>query len=312
MLHRFAVHSKRAAYFALVFLTLIWGANWLVMKLALQRADPIVYNIQRTLVAVVALFAVMLWQRRRLLPQSWRAVIITGFFQTTINFASTTMALVDGGAGRTSVLVFTMPFWTMLLAWPVLGERVRGGQWFAVAFALVGLTLVVEPWNWHDALRPKLWAVLSGFGWAAGTIATKYFQREKHIDMLNFIAWQMLVGVVPFFAFPLVYPVGATDWSVIYVLLLIYIGAVSTAFGFVLWIAVLRLLPAGTASLNMLAIPVIALLTSMAVFDERLSWIEWTGIACVGVGLAIVSIHAWHLNRMGRAAVVEAPPLEGG
>ena len=50
----------------------------------------------------------------RCLPQSWLAVIVTGFFQTTINFGSTTMAVAGGGAGRASVLVFTMPFWTLL------------------------------------------------------------------------------------------------------------------------------------------------------------------------------------------------------
>ena len=53
------------------------------------------YNIQRTLVAIAVLFAVLLWQRRPLLPESWRAVVVTGFFQTTINFGSTT-----DGAGR--------------------------------------------------------------------------------------------------------------------------------------------------------------------------------------------------------------------
>ncbi len=74
------------------------------------------------------LFAVLLWQRRPLLPESWLAVIVTGIFQTTINFGSTTMALAGGGAGRTSVLVFTMPFWTLLLAWPVLHERVKGSS----------------------------------------------------------------------------------------------------------------------------------------------------------------------------------------
>ena len=70
--------------------------------------------------------------RGRCCPTSWLAVIVTGFFQTTINFGSTTMALAGGGAGRTSVLVFTMPFWTLLLAWPVLHERVKGYQWLAV------------------------------------------------------------------------------------------------------------------------------------------------------------------------------------
>jgi drug/metabolite transporter (DMT)-like permease len=309
---RFAIRSRNSAYVALIVLTLIWGNNWLAMKLALRHADPVVYNIHRTLVAIAVLFAVLLWQRRPLWPESWLAVIVTGFFQTTLNFGSTTMALAEGGVGRTSVLVFTMPFWTILLAWPVLHERLRGTQWLAVGLAFAGLTLVVEPWSWHGALAPKLWAVLSGFGWAAGTIAIKYFQREKSFDMLNFIAWQMVLGILPFLVVPLVYPLPAADWGAAYTLLLVYTGAVSTAMGFLLWIAVLRWLTAGTASLSMLAIPVIALVSSMLVFEERLTAEEWTGIACLGAGLVIISVRAWHLNRQGKRDVTEPPLLEGG
>jgi drug/metabolite transporter (DMT)-like permease len=309
---RLVVRSQRGAYAALVVLTAIWGTNWIAMKLALARADPVVYNIQRTWVAVAVLFAVLLWQRRRLLPESWMAVVVTGFFQTTINFGSTTMALAGGGAGRTSVLVFTMPFWTLLLAWPVLGERVRGMQWVAIGFALAGLALVVEPWNWQGELRPKLWAVLSGFGWAAGTIAMKYFQRARGFDMLNFIAWQMLVGVLPLSVLPLLLPLPGAQWSVTYVTLLLWTGAVSTAVGFLLWIAVLRFLPAGTASLNMLAIPVIALLSSMLIFGERLAPGEWIGIGCIGTGLTIISMRAWLASRRGEPAPPEPLPLEGG
>ena len=282
------------------------------MKLGLRNGDPVVYNIHRTLLAIAMLFAVMFWRRRRLLPESWPAVIVTGFFQTTINFGATTMALAEGGAGRTSVLVFTMPFWTLLLAWPILHERVRGSQWFAIVFALVGLTLVVEPWNWHDALHPKLWAVLSGFGWAGGTIATKYFERHGRLDMVNFIAWQMLLGILPIMAIPLIHPLPPAAWSATYALLLFYSGAISTAIGFLVWIAVLRWLPAGTASLNMLLIPLIALLSSMAAFDERLTSTEWLGIGCIGIGLAIISLRAWRASRRGEHEIVEAPAMEGG
>ncbi|MEP7183534.1 MAG: DMT family transporter [Betaproteobacteria bacterium] len=313
MRHALGVHSRRGAYLALVMLTAIWGSNWVVMKLALERADPVVYNVHRTWVAIVLLFAVLVWRRRRLpLPESWLAVIVTGFFQTTINFGSTTMALAAGGAGRTSVLVFTMPFWTLLLAWPVLGERVRGSQWFAIAFALAGLTLVVEPWNWQGDLTPKLWAVLSGFGWAGGTIATKYFQGERGLDMLSLIAWQMLVGVLPLTLLPVVLPYPAVDWSLPYAALLLWTGAVSTALGFLLWIAVLRFLPAGTASLNILAIPAIALISSMAIFGERLTVAEWSGIALIGAGLVIVSVRAWRAGHRGESSPPAPTPLEGG
>ncbi|HEV2686735.1 MAG TPA: DMT family transporter, partial [Actinomycetota bacterium] len=200
----FAAQSRRGAYVALVALTLIWGMNWIVMKYGLVYAHPVIYNIQRTLIAIAVLFAFMLYARRPLKPESWIAVIVTGFFQTTINFGSTTMALAGGGAGRTSVLVFTMPFWTLLLAWPVLHERVRGLQWLAVFLALAGLVLVVEPWHWQGDLEPKLWAALSGFGWAAGSIATKYFQRRHRLDMLNLITWQMVAGILPICLLPLI------------------------------------------------------------------------------------------------------------
>ena len=61
-----------------------------------------------------------------------------------------------------------------------------GSLW--IAFALAGLTFVVQPWNWQGDLAPKLWALLAGFGWAAGTVSMKYFQRGRELDPLNFVA----------------------------------------------------------------------------------------------------------------------------
>jgi len=306
---RLLVHTRRGAYLALVALTLIWGFNWIALKFALARADPVILNVHRTWIAVIVLFAILLWQRHPFWPTSWVAVIVTGFFQTSVNFSATTLALAGGGVGRTSVLVFTMPFWTLVLAWPVLHERVRGSQWVAVAFALAGLTLVVEPWNWRGDLAPKLWAVLSGFGWAAGTVATKYFQRGRALDPLNLVAWQMLAGVIPITALPFLLGTPAPQWSATYALLLLYVGAVSTGLAFLLWITILRFLPAGTASLNMFAIPVIALVSSMLVFGERLTPAEWLGIASIGAGLAIISMNALRARRDVASATA---PLEGG
>jgi drug/metabolite transporter (DMT)-like permease len=296
------VTSRGGAYVAMAVLALVWGSNWIVMKLALTHADPVVFNAQRTLLAVAVLFAAMVLRGGSLRPPSWRAVAITALFQTTLNFGSTTMALAGGGAGRTSVLVFIMPFWTLLLAWPILHERVRGAQWLALACAAAGLVLLVDPWHWSGDVRPKLWAILSGFGWAAGTVAMKYFQRDRAIDLLNFVAWQMLVGALPFAFMPLLAGSPPTQWSVTQVLLLAYVGILSTALGFLVWIEILRWLPAGTAALNMFVVPVIALLLSMAIFGERLNASEWGGIGCIGAGLAVLTVRALRASRAPGAA----------
>jgi drug/metabolite transporter (DMT)-like permease len=285
----FSVQSKRGAYALLMLLTVLWGSNWIFLKFAFAHASPVVFNAQRAWVAVATLFAWLIVARRLRLPRAWWPIVVTGFFQTTLNFGATAMAVAGGGAGRASVLVFTMPFWTLLIAAPVLGERVRGAQWIAIAFALLGLALVVQPWNWQGDLSARGWAVLSGFAWAVGSVLTKYYQRDVDLDATNFIAWQMAAGAIPLAILPFtgVYP--ATQWSVTQVLLLIQVGAISTALGFLLWVLILQWLPAGTASMNMLAIPVIALVSSMIIFGETLDTVEWIGIACIAAGLALVT-----------------------
>ena len=62
----------------------------------------------------------------------------------------------------------------------------------------------------------------------------------------------------------------------------------------------------------MFSVPVIALLSSMVVFGERLTGNEWAGIACIGAGLAIVSVNAWRASRRGEAELPVPTPLEGG
>jgi drug/metabolite transporter (DMT)-like permease len=168
---------------------------------------------------------------------------------------------------------------------------------------------VVDPWHWTGDLSAKGWAVLSGLGWAVGTICMKYFQRDRKLDLVNFIAWQMLVGTIPFVLMPLFQDYPPTRWSVTQVLLLVHIGIVATALGFLAWIEILRWLPAGTASLNLFAIPVIALLASRAVFDERLTASEWAGIGCIGAGLAVLCFLAYRSAQSAEAALVAG---EGG
>lgn len=62
---------------------------------------------------------------------------------------------------------------------------------------------------------------------------SKFFQRrDAHFDPLNFIASQMLLGVMPLTALPAILTLPATEWSVTYVLLLACIAILSTAVGF--------------------------------------------------------------------------------
>ncbi len=298
----------RGAQAGLVAITLIWAANWTVMKAALSMADALVFNTQRTVVAVVVLFAVLAVRRGPWWPQSWLAVTVTGLLQVSVNFLATAMALVEGGAGRTAVLVFTMPFWTLLLAWPLLGERPRGAQWLAIALAFTGLTLIVAPWSWEGDLASKGYAVLGGFGWAAAAVATKRFQRERQFDPVNFTAWHLAIGLVPLLVITALRAAPPAPTAPAYLLLLGYAGVVSIAIAWLLWLSILNRLSASAAAFSMLAIPVIALGISIVFFGEAVARREWVGMALIAAGLALLGALARRARRLAAGADAEPPP----
>ena len=113
------MQKRRGGNAALALMTVVWGGNWIAMKAALLHAHPLEFNVHRTWLATVVLFGVLFARGGRMWPQSCRAVIITAFFQTTIHFGETTMAVAGGGARRPSVPWFPPPFWTLLAAWSV-------------------------------------------------------------------------------------------------------------------------------------------------------------------------------------------------
>ena len=234
--------------------------------------------------AIAVLFALMLWQRKSLAPNSWIAIVVTGFFQTTINFASTTMAVFT--EARAARRCWCSPCRS--------GRCSSPGRCWANAFAAVnglrccsrsrGLMLVVEPWNWHDAIRAETVGGVVGLRLGGGHHRDQVFsarQASRHAELHRLADDRRRASLL---LLPFIRDTPPVDWSPVYVAMLAYSGAIATGFGFVLWIAVLRFLPAGTAALNMLAIPAIALVSSMMIFDERLNATEWTGIALIASG----------------------------
>ena len=267
-MQRRRVKEKRSALFALIVLSLIWGYGWIVMKIALRYSGPFDFAALRTLLATVCLFALAGAMKRPLAPARLPEVFLLGFLQTFLFLALSMWALVDGGTGKTAVLVFTMPFWTMILAWPLLGERIHGSQWLAVAMALAGLILILEPWGLRTTLASKVLAVLAGAAWAASAIVAKRIQAKAHMDLLALTSWQMLLGVIPLNLLAWLIPSRPVEWAWPFIGALAFTAIVTTAGGWILWLYVLRSLPAGIASMSALAIPVIAILGSALQLGE--------------------------------------------
>jgi len=290
---------------ALALLALIWGYNWVVMKVGLQYAQPFTFSALRTLLGAVSLFAVLLVLRRPLRPPPLRWTIVIGLLQTTGFVGLLMWALQSGGAGKTSVLTYTMPFWLLLLAWAFLGERLRGVQWLAVALALGGLFLVLEPWHLEGAFSSLL-AVAGGFSWACSAVVVKRFQAVHETDILSLTTWQMLFGSLPLVLIAALTWHGGPEWTPTFAAALAYNVVLGNALAWLLWLFGLRRLSAGAAGIATLATPVIGVASAWIQLGERPSAGEAAGMALIIGALAVVTARGLAAGRRRELTPAEA------
>jgi len=275
---------------ALLLLSLIWGINWVILKQSLRYAGPHDFNAIRLVVGSLFLFAFLVWKGKPLPPPYplWSAIL--GICQTTLGTGLILLALETGGAGKTAILVYTMPFWILLLARIFLDERLRGALWIPVVMALCGLVLILEPWAMGGTPLSKYLAVLSGVCWAVGAIIVKVLGRRNPIDLIRLTTWQLLFGTVPLVLLALFVPAPAIDWSPFFIGSLLYNGILVCGIAFLLWTYIFDRLSAGIAGLGTLAVPVIGIAASRFLFGEEIGFWEGWGVALILAGLAVLSI----------------------
>ena len=101
--------ETRRAVIVLVLLVAMWGYSWITSKIGLDYASSIDVVAMRLELGMLTLLAGLWWTGRSLKPQHWKALLIIGLIQTGAFLLLNTWALSEGGPGKTSILVFTMP-----------------------------------------------------------------------------------------------------------------------------------------------------------------------------------------------------------
>jgi drug/metabolite transporter (DMT)-like permease len=137
-----------------LFLTsFLWGTNWPVMKYLTSELPPISAR------AVSVVLGVALARGEKLMPPAgqWRRLLTS----SSLNFGAwlglTSASLAWLRASEAVIIAYTLPVWTMLLALPVLGERLTAARGLGLMLGLVGVGLLMlsEP-------PAEMWTKLPG------------------------------------------------------------------------------------------------------------------------------------------------------
>jgi drug/metabolite transporter (DMT)-like permease len=201
--------------------------------------------------------------------------------------------MVHVGAAQIALVQTLNPLLTALLAWPLLGERLRWLQWVGLVLGAAGVVLIVgmaaasSPLELHGLLLTAGGVV----GLCAGTL---YFGRFcRGVPILEGTTVQLLAAAAACGAAMAAFETPHAAWVGSAIAAIAWnAGAVSLG-GMALYYLMLAHGTAARATANFYLVPGTAALMAWALLGERLS-------ALTVAGLIISSIGCWLVSRRER------------
>ena len=275
-------------------LTLLWGLNWPMMKLAVGAMPVLTFRTICLLGAGLGFVVIcrLAGQSFRIPRGELRPLLIVSLFNITLWHICSAAGLQHMAASRATIVAFTMPLWAAVLAVPVLHERPTRTTILGLAVGLAGMATLILPQGRSllvDPLGP-LFMIVAAVSWAIGTVAVKRFRFTMPVTALT--GWQLLLGGIPVTLGALLFDRGfdpgrvssgvwlATGYSVV----------VATLFCHWAWFKLVQRFRAVAVAVGSLAIPVVGVSASAIGLGEPLGWDIFIALLLVLIALFLVLI----------------------
>jgi drug/metabolite transporter (DMT)-like permease len=283
---------SRQQLIGLVGITLMWGINWPMMKIALREVSPMYFRGVTMGLGAVWLLFYFRFQGLRLWPQTlreWRDIVLLGIPNMFLWHALSIMGVMSLPSGRASILGFTMPVWTVVIGVMFMGAQFTPRIIAAVIATLAAIGLLIS--HEFTALQGQpmgiLWMELGALSWAIGTLWMRRISFTMPVQSLT--VWMMLISS------PLILLVaaGTETWptwelsplawgSLAYAVLINY------GFAQIIWFGMARDLPPATSAMSIMAVPVVGTLSASLLIGELPHWQDYAAMVCVVLAIAAV------------------------
>jgi drug/metabolite transporter (DMT)-like permease len=282
--------TATSAKLFVVVMGMAWGFNWVAARIILESVQPWALRAIGIGIGMLTLFVgAMLSGAPLAIPrEDRRKIAIAGFFNVAAFSVGSAYAQIYGTTSRAVVIAYSMPIWSALLARLVLKEKLNTVKLVALALCATGLAILIWPLARSGFPFGALIALGCAWSWAAGTIYLK--QANISVPTVTAAAWQLLFGWLMLAAGMLIFeglpdlthvPPRALAW-------LGYNGFIGMGLAYFLWFVIVDRLPATTASLGSLLVPVVGVIGSAWLIGERPGLTDTIGFACIFAAAASV------------------------
>ena len=264
----------------------VWGLNFVVIKVGLHDMPPMLLGALRFLLAA---FPAVFFVRRPQVPLRW--MLAYGLTISLGQFAFLFYAMHVGmPAGLASLVLQSQAFFTLFFAALFLGERLRGSNLFGLLVAAAGLALIGLQGDRMMTLAGFALTIAAAAMWALGNVVTRKLGK---VNLVGLVVWGSLIPPLPFLGLslwldgPQVIADSLRHFSLDSALVLAYLAFGATILGYGLWSRLLSRYPASQVAPFSLLVPVVGISSSALLLDERLGSLQMLGAALVMGGLLI-------------------------
>lgn len=275
----------------MLFLCIIWGFNFVIMKLGNDMFPPVLFAAFRFLLGAIVLFGLTYFKKTPMpSKRELKWYILCGLLQTTYFNIAIQISLNYISAGLTSVLTYSMPLFLSLMAhYFIPGDKLNARKTGGILIGILGLFLAMDIHFGANIWAPLL-ALSSAVTWALSSLIFK--KKLQGCDTVQFTTWQMGAGAIGLFLYSISFEHGESHWSLMAVVYLLYSGILASALAFVIWSYILSKMEASKASISLLIVPVVGTVSGFLFLKEGLH-----AITLLGIVLALSGV--WLVNSTG-------------
>ncbi|MDP8080360.1 EamA family transporter [Phocoenobacter skyensis] len=281
-----------------IFVAILWGVNFVPIKLGLQSLDPFAFTFLRFFFsAFPAVFFI-----KRPSNVSWRTLIIYGVLFGCGLWWTAFYAIHNGlSGGMASLFMQFSAFFTIGLSYLLLKEKVNLVQIIGSLIALFGLFLMILVTDGSSSIIGIGLILCAATVWSVCNLIVKI---KRPNDMLAFMVWSSLFsapaifvmtilvkGIEPFTSLPQTMD-GKAWFSVLFQAYII------TILSYILWNNLMKKYPATSVAPLSLLVPIAGISSTYFFFDEQIGIYKGTAMLIILVGLTVfMNAHRINLKR---------------
>ena len=267
----------------------VWGGNLSVVKLLVERFDPMWVSTLRMVVASLALLAVLRWRRLawpRLDRRQALLLVACAVLMVYLNQLSFTLGVQRTAAANAALIIALSPLVSALVAALWLGDRLTPGRLAGVVLGFGGVAAVVlhRPGAalGHGSLGD--WLVFgSVLAWVSGGVLVRRLARQLDSAWISAAVFTLGTALllVHLVVDPSITPPDPAKVTVGMVVLLAFSGLLASAWGALVWNRALVTLGVARTALYAYWVPIFGVGFAVGLLGEPLT--VWHGVGLAGV-----------------------------